>query len=240
MKLKDLPNEDRPIEKLQNLGVENLTSAELLAILLHTGSADKTVLKLSQEILQNFQTGNFHPLARFSNISSEELCCFQGIGKKKAARLLAAIELGKRVHHAELLLDKQKLCSPEAVVRYMQNKIGHLEHEQLWAIYLNIKNEWLDCKIVSKGSVAETSINKQEICCHALKLKAAHVILVHNHPSGDVQASQADLIATKQMYRLLKYFDVLLLDHVVIAKNRYYSIRNQHIDCFTDGNLELI
>lgn len=240
MKLKDLPKEDRPIEKLQSLGVENLTSTELIAILLHTGFADKTVLSLSQEILQNFQTGNFQPLARFSNVSLEELCCFQGIGKKKAARLLAAIELGKRVHHAELLQDKQKLCSPEAVVRYMQNRIGHLEHEQLWAIYLNVKNEWLDCMSVSKGSLNQTSINKQEICYHALKLKAAHVILVHNHPSGDVQASQADLMVTKQMYRLLKYFDVLLLDHIVVSKNQFYSIRNHHIDCFVEGHLDLV
>lgn len=232
MNIKHLPLEDRPKEKLMQYGAEFLTHAELLALILHTGLAKKTVLALSHEIFSRLSESNIHPLVQLMNMSLEELCRFEGIGKTKAVRIKAALELGRRMQSAEKLKDKSKLNNPERVANYMQLRIGHLETEQVYAVYLNIKNETLDCIHISKGSRTQADVNKMEICHHAVRLQAAHVILVHNHPSGDLLPSQADLNVTQSVYNALRLLEVRLLDHLIVSKNAYYSIREKHIDYF--------
>lgn len=232
MNIRSMPLEDRPKEKLIQHGAQGLTNAELLALIMNTGSSKKNAIHLSQEIFKHCSTSNIHPLAQLLNMNLKELCQFEGIGITKAVRIQAALELGRRAQQADKLKDKTKLNSPERVAHYMQLRIGHLETEQVYAVYLNVKNETLDCIHISKGSIKQANVYKMEICHHAVRLQAAHVIMVHNHPSGDIQPSQADLTVTKLLAQSLEILEIVLLDHIIVSKNHFYSIREKHQEYF--------
>jgi DNA repair protein RadC len=217
MRIKDLPKVERPREKLVVNGPQNLKDEELLAILLRTGREGKNVLDLSKQILQKY------PKKRFLKMKYDDLIKIKGINSGKASTILAGIELTKRALDLgeETLpkIESKKDIIAQAV--YMRDKT----REHLMVIYLNARNEMLFKKPMFIGSLNANLVHPREIFQEALKQNAASVVLAHNHPSGDCEPSEDDLMVTKRIVEAGKTMGVEVLDHVIITKNKAFSFK---------------
>lgn len=211
--IKDLPEEEKPREKLKKYGVKNLTDEELIAIILRCGTKNMSVKDLAIKIKKEFKT--------LSNLSYIELSKIKGVGEVKAITLLAAIELGIRSTYKE---DKNiKLNRPENIYEFFKNKLIHLKQENLMAIFLDNKNKLIAYKTIFIGTINMSVSHPREIFKEAMKNSSVYIILVHNHPSGDPTPSVADLKFTNQVYKTSKIIGIPLLDHIIIGNNKYYS-----------------
>lgn len=211
--IKDLPEEEKPREKLKKYGVKNLTDEELIAIILRCGTKNMSVKDLAIEIKKEFKT--------LSDLSYIELSKIKGVGEVKAITLLAAIELGIRSTYKE---DKNiKLNRPENIYEFFKNKLIHLKQENLMAIFLDNKNKLIAYKTIFIGTINMSVSHPREIFKEAMKNSSVYIILVHNHPSGDPTPSVADLKFTNQVYKTSKIIGIPLLDHIIIGNNKYYS-----------------
>jgi DNA repair protein RadC len=217
----DLPKVDRPREKLIEKGVKNLKDEELLAILLGTGTKEKSVLSLARQILKKF------PKKKFQKLKYEDLIKIKGINKAKACTILAAIELIKRVLEKgeETLPAIQSTKDVIAQAVYMRNKT----REHLMTIYLNARNEMLFKKPMFIGTLNANLVHPREIFQEALRQNAASIILVHNHPSGNPEPSQDDLEITKRLIEAGKIMGIDVLDHVIITKNKVFSFKEKKL-----------
>ena len=210
--------QDRPREKYAKGGAAALTDAELIAILLRTGNPNDSAVGLAKKLLSD--SGN--SLNTLSGRSLRELSQIKGIGQAKAISLLSAFEIGNRIR-AEKVEQQLQIQSCLDVVSLMQNKIANLDHEEFWAIYMNQANRILSTVQISKGGISNTPVDTRIIMQQAVLNKATQLILCHNHPSGSVTPSRADIQLTEKLRKAADLMDILLVDHIIIHKEEYYS-----------------
>ena len=223
MKLKELCADERPREKMLDKGASSLSNAELLAIMLRTGTGRNNVLEVAQTLLRRVD-GRLDDLAA---MSVEVLCETTGIGPSKAVTLAAAFELGRRWFSEEGVAKRSKVSSPKDVFRMMYPLLKGLEYEECWAVYLNNANQCLGKDRLSTGGVDSTVLDSKILIRRACEKKATGVILVHNHPSGSAMPSVADINRTKSIRSALKACEMSLVDHVVIGSRNYYSFSDE-------------
>lgn len=216
--IKEWSVQDRPREKYAKNGAVALSDAELIAILLRTGNTAESAVDLAKKLLAT--SGN--SLNALSDMSLRELSQIKGIGQAKAIALLTAFELGKRIR-AEKVEESLQILHSRDVVNLMQDKIAHLDHEEFWAIYLNQANRILHTCNISRGGISSTGVDTRIIMQEAVLNKATQIILCHNHPSGSVRPSRADIQLTEKLHHAAELMDLILVDHIIIHKERYYS-----------------
>ena len=224
--MKDLCEDDRPREKMMRSGAVSLSNAELLAILLRTGTGKMNVLEVAREILREADGR----LTEVAGMSVERLCHVDGIGPGKAVAVAAAFELGKRVA-AEDGVDKMpQMDSPRRVYMNMLPQLRDIRHEECWVLFLNHVNRLIGKEMVSKGGMDSTSVDKRVILRRVLERKATGIILVHNHPSGSPYPSVEDIRQTKELGKALASCDLHLVDHVIVAGRTFYSFSDEKIE----------
>ena len=211
MKIKDTPKVDRPQEKLYKYGPKKLKDAELLAIILRTGTKGENVIELSKKIIRKFAK-------RFGDLSVEDLRGIKGLGKTKAAQLVAAFELADRYRTKE----KSQILSPKAIFESVVD-IRKSKREQLIALYLDTRNREIQREIISIGTINANLIKPREVFEPAVKNLAASIIIVHNHPSEDTEPSKDDLAITDQLVRAGKIMGIEIIDHIIVSESEYYS-----------------
>ena len=216
--IRDIPKNDRPIERLVNNGVNTLSDTELLTILLKTGTKAKSAKNLAEEILK--QTGNIYKL---KNINIEELYKIKGIGITKAANILAAIELGNRVNSNNYTINGIKINNSSLVFEYYKNKIGDKLQEYFYCLYLNTAKKVIKDKLLFIGTVNNSIVHPREIFKEAYITSASSIICVHNHPAGTVLPSREDQLLTKKLVDIGNLLGIPIIDHVIITQNNYYS-----------------
>lgn len=223
MKLKELCADERPREKMLDKGSVSLSNAELLAIMLRTGTEKLNALEIAQSMLRESE-GRLEHLA---GMSIENLCRFDGIGPSKAVTVAAAFELGRRCAYEVNSGNKLRLSSPKAVFRLMYPVLKDIAHEECWAVYTNKANILIGKDRLSSGGEDSTVIDNRMIVRRAIERKAFGVILVHNHPSGNALPSSADISQTRSLQNALKTCGLSLIDHVIISKGSYYSFTDE-------------
>ena len=210
-KIKDIPKVDRPREKLEKYGPEKLSDAELLAILLRTGTKELNVIKLSQKIFRKFKEKNI------SEATVEELKEVHGLGSAKACEIIACFELGRRKLKGK---KNSILLSPKDVWERMEDIRGS-KKEHFVVFYLDSRNQEIKREIISVGTLNESLVHPREVFESAIKHNAASIIFAHNHPSGDVEPSQADIEITKRLVHAGKILDIKVVGHVVVTEKEY-------------------
>jgi DNA repair protein RadC len=221
--VKEWPSSEQPREKLAQLGAEHVANHELLAILLRVGVAGQDVVSLSQELLVRF--GGLTGLSRAPLSSLAEV---KGVGPTKAITIRAALELGRRLLLADAQ-DQLQVRSPQDVASVLQLEMGLLEQEHLRVVLLNTKNHVLGMPTVYRGSLNTSVIRTAEVFRDAVKENCASIIVVHNHPSGDPTPSPEDVRVTRDLVAAGKLLDIEVLDHLVIGRNRYVSLRQKKL-----------
>lgn len=216
--------DDRPREKFLLKGKAALSDAELLAILLGSGSRNESAVQLAQRILSQSQQ-NLNELGKRTVVQLME---FKGIGEAKAITIAAALELGRRRRQEEVQ-ERFKISSSKSVFELMQPIIGELPHEEFWVLFLNNSNKILHKELMSKGGMTGTIVDIRLIFKSALEYKATSLILTHNHPSGKLQASDADKEITQRLKVAGQQLDILVLDHVIITETGYLSFADEGI-----------
>jgi DNA repair protein RadC len=222
--IKNWAEDDKPREKLMLKGKTALSDAELVAILISSGSRNESAVSLSKRILASVDN-NLNALGK---LSLRQLMGFKGIGEAKAISITAALELGRR-RRTEETLELHKITSSKAVFEIMQPIIGELPHEEFWVLYLNNSNKVIYKSQLSKGGITGTVVDVRLIFKTALEHNATSVILSHNHPSGKLQASDADKEITKKLKLAGEHLDIKVLDHIIITENGYFSFQDEGI-----------
>lgn len=223
IKMKEMPISERPYEKLEMYGAENLTNSELLAIIIKTGTKEDTAVGLAQKILKLNETTSKDDLSFLNDISITDYMKIKGIGKVKALQLLAVSELARRINKP---INKQsiKINNSNDVAKLLMNELRYEKREKVKLILLNSKNIILKIKDISYGGTNFAMIEPKEILNEAIKIGAPKMILVHNHPSGDVTPSKADFNMTDKIYEASELLGIQFLDHIIIGNNRFESI----------------
>ena len=216
--------DDRPREKLMLKGKSALSDAELIAILIGSGSRNESAVDLSKRILASV-ANNLNALGK---VSLSQLISFKGIGEAKAITIIAALELGRR-RRAEEVVELTKITSSKVVFEIMQPIIGELPHEEFWILYLNNSNKVLSKAQQSKGGITGTMVDVRLVFKAALELGATAIILCHNHPSGALVPSEADKHITKKLKLAGESLDVKVLDHLIVTETKYYSFVDEGI-----------
>ena len=222
--IKNWNEDDRPREKLLLKGRIALSDAELIAILIGSGSRNESAVALSQRILAS--VGN--NLGELGKLSIPELMEFKGIGEAKAISIAAAMELGRRRRTGEAL-ERKKITSSNSVFEYVQPIIGDLPHEEFWILYLNNSNKIIKSAQLSKGGITGTIVDVRLAFKEALQLGAVGIILAHNHPSGTLKPSQADIQLTKKLKMAGESLDIKVLDHLIITEKAYFSFADENV-----------
>lgn len=220
--MKAWAEEDRPREKMLLKGRTAVSDAELIAILLGSGSKNETVVALSQRLLFSVEN-NLYELGK---LSIGDLTKFKGIGKVKAITLAAALEIGRRRQYSEHL-NKDKIVSSRDSYQLIRSKLEDLPVEQFWIIYLNRANKLIYTGSVSIGGVTGTIADPKVIFKEALDRQACSVILCHNHPSGNAKPSQADIMLTRKMKQAGEMLDIQVIDHLIVTDKGYYSFADE-------------
>ena len=221
MKIKDLPKSDRPREKLIAKGVENLKDAELLAILLRTGTTGKNAIEIASQILSKYSK------KRLLQMTYNDLSKISGIDSAKATTLLAAFELSKRA--LEVNDTNLPVISDAKDAVAQLSDMRDLKKEHLVALYLNAKNQLVHKETISMGTLNANLVHPREVFEPALKYSAAQIIAAHNHPSGDPKPSEDDLEVTKRLIEAGKMMGIELMDHVIVSKNSHFSFKEEKL-----------
>ena len=218
----DLPVDERPRERLVKFGEQALSAQELLQLILGRGIAGESVAVTAQKLLTQFGS-----LQKLAEASIEELSSVKGIGLAKAAQIKAAFEIGHRLSTQTASYKSKELTNPEKVFKFMRSKIKDYSKEHFYMIALNTRN-WSISEI-SIGTIDTSLVHPREAFSEAIKSKAASVILVHNHPSGNPEPSEGDSIITQKLIESGKILDIDVIDHVIVAKNEFYSYREHKL-----------
>lgn len=216
MKIKDIPLQDRPMEKLTMLGVKSLTDSELLAILINNGTKKENAVQLAQKI---FSQNSFLEL---SEKTINELNKFKGIGQSKACRILACLELASRL---KFQFKKKKIDNPQDIIKMLIQKMQNLKQENFIILLLDARNNLLKSETVFIGTLNETTVHPREIFQNAIKESAAGIIIAHNHPSGDPTPSLDDIKMTKALAKAGKILDMPVIDHLILGGHKYFSMK---------------
>ncbi len=222
--IKSWAEDDKPREKLMLKGKAALSDAELLAILLRSGSKNESAVDLSKRILYE----NDNKLSNLSKCTLKQLLCFKGIGEAKAVSIVAALELGQR-RKVELGQLWTKIESSRMVYDLMQPLLGDLAHEEFWVLLLNNSNKIIHQQKLSKGGLTATVVDVRILFKLALEHQAVGIILCHNHPSGQLTPSETDLRITKKIKQAAMLFDIMVLDHLIVTEQAYYSFADENI-----------
>ena len=222
MKIKELPETERPYEKLEMYGAEFLTNAELLAIIIKTGTNNESSISVAQKILNLSKSSNKNDLRFMQEISIKEFMSIKGIGKIKAIQLKAICELTKRI--SKPINNKIKIKNTKDVANLLMEELRYERREIAKVIILNNKNIVLKIMNISLGSINFAYIEPREVLSEAVKMQAPKIILVHNHPSGDPKPSKADFKITDRIYECASSMGIELLDHVIIGDGTFESI----------------
>ena len=225
MRLKELCLDDRPREKMLEKGPGALSNAELLAIMIRTGTGKMNVVDVARTLLSSAE-GRLNAIA---DMPMERLCSVSGIGRSKAVTIAAAFELGRRCSMELAVPDKVAVSSPKVVFRMMLPFLRGLDHEECWAMFLNRANYVLGKERMSVGGLESTVVDVKAILRRALDRKASGVILVHNHPSGNAMPGQADIRQTAVLKKALQTCEIQLVDHVVVAEDSWYSFADERL-----------
>lgn len=232
LRIRDLPQGERPRERLRDNGPRFLSNAELLAILLRTGSTSENVVSLATRLLAI--SGGLSGLAK---AGFQELNQVHGLGEAKVAQVMAALELGKRLA-ALPSGERPVISSPQDVANLLTPEMALLSQESLRVLLLNTRNQVLSVSEVYRGNVSTAVIRAAEVFRDAVKENCPAVILVHNHPSGDPTPSAEDIKVTGQLQQAARLLDIELLDHIVLAQNGFVSMKEQgHAFQSTDSTL---
>ncbi|MDX1363763.1 RadC family protein [Arenibacter latericius] len=220
--IKKWSDDDKPREKLLNKGSGVLSDAELIAILIGSGSRNESAVELSKRILASVNN-NLNELGR---LSVKQLMQFKGIGEAKAVSIVAALEIGRRRRDGNGL-KVIKIKSSTSVFDLLQPKMGELPHEEFWIVYLNNSNKVLLAKQQSKGGITGTLVDVRLVLKQALELGAVGLILAHNHPSGTLKPSEADKQITQKLKIASQALDIKVLDHIIITQKDYFSFADE-------------
>ncbi len=224
--MKLLPADDRPREKLIEHGPDILSNSELLAILIRTGTTERSALDIARELTDN--GGLYRNIAQARSVA--DLSKIKGLGPAKTATILAAVELGRRVAGADPQ-KKLKLSSPEACVSYLMPRMRYEQQEKFLVLLLDSKNQLLKCQQVSEGTLNASVVHPREVFAPAMLHRAACVLAAHNHPSGDPAPSIEDRKLTQALKATGTVMGIPLLDHIIIGDGRYFSFReNGYLD----------
>ncbi len=219
-KIKDLNNTERPREKLLKIGVENISDAELLSIVIGNGGIDKSAINLSYELVNKYKSLNGLALLNIIELTSNK-----NIGIAKACSIKAAIELGVRVANFTNR-EIKKIEKPQDIYNFIKEKTFGKQKEHLYLISLNTRNAIISCDLISVGTVNETLLSPKEILKQALKCGAVSMILVHNHPSNNTDPSDDDIKLTRLLSNVSTQIGIALLDHVVVSDSGFTSIKS--------------
>lgn len=218
LSIKKWAAEDRPREKLNLHGARVLSDAELIAILIGSGTRELSAVELSRKVLA-LGSNN---LSELGKLSIKDLTKVKGIGEAKAITIAAALELGRRRNGTESPEKKKVTSSKEAAELFIPT-LSDLPHEEFWIAYLNRSNKLIEKQLLSQGGISGTVIDVKLLLKRAVEVLASSIIISHNHPSGNLNYSQQDLAITKKVTEAAKVFDVVLLDHIIVAGNKYFS-----------------
>ncbi len=216
-RIKDIPLRERPREKFKESGFEKLSDADLIAILLRTGTKEMSVRDLATYILKEMGE-----LKEIANTSLETLSKIKGIGEVKAITLLCAVELGIRVNETNLIKGK-KIKTTKDLYEMFKNKMERLTQEHLLAVFLNNKNEVITFSTIFIGSANQSIVHPRDIYKEAIKHSAVKLAIIHNHPSGDSTPSKEDFLFTRRMINAGKLLQIPLMEHLIIGHKNYYS-----------------
>ncbi len=222
--IKNWSEEDRPRERLLQKGKNTLSNAELMAILLGSGNKNESAVALSKRILASVSSN----LNELGKLTINDLIKFKGIGEAKAVAITAALELGRRRRSEEALI-KKKITASSSVFELMQPIIGDIPHEEFWVIYLNNSNKVLQQSQISKGGLTGTIVDVRLVLKTAIEMNAVAIILVHNHPSGNLSPSKADKQLTQKLKTAGESLDIKVLDHVIITEKAYFSFADESL-----------
>ena len=216
--IKQWSEADRPREKLLEKGKKSLTDAELMGILIGSGSRNESAVSLCKRILASVDNN----LNEISRLNVAQLTKFKGIGEAKAITIVAALELGRRQQTQDIPI-QPVITGSHDVFNYMQPLLGDLHHEEFWVLFLNNSNKVLQRKMISSGGQTGTVIDIRIVFKSALEISAVALILIHNHPSGKTTPSRADKQMTEQIISGGKTLNIKVLDHLIVTEKDYYS-----------------
>lgn len=219
--IKDMPKGERPRERLQHYGPQSLSTAELVAIILRTGVGGENVIRLAERLLVSFDG-----LPGIASASFEELCQVKGVGPAKVTQIKAALELGRRLLVASPG-DKPTISSPGDVASLVGSEMSFLIQEEFWVLHLDTRNRVRRVMRLYRGSLNQATVRVGEVFREAVRANAASIIAVHNHPSGDPTPSPQDIALTRALVSAGKLLDIPLLDHVIIGRGRWVSLKER-------------
>lgn len=220
--IKDWAEDDRPREKLLAKGHRVLSDAELLAIIMGSGSRDESAVALAKRMLHSVEN-NWNFLSR---LSVEDLCRFKGIGPAKAVSIITALEIGRR-RSLQDLPERMRVNVGSDAFKIMAHIIGDLNVEEFWVLYLNHGNYVIHKESISRGGIDRTAVDVRIIIGIALEKKATGIVLAHNHPSGNIQPSAADKHLTQKIKEAARLFNIDVLDHIIVAQKNFYSFASE-------------
>jgi len=223
VKIKDLPINDRPIERLISSGASNLTNEELKAIIIKTGTKDKSAKELANIILSKINSIN-----DINNLRINNLLEIKGIGLKKAATILASIELGVRINNYNEPINNTIFNSANKIYEYYKNILKNKKQEYFYVLYLDSKLKIIDNKMLFKGTLDYSLVHPREVFKEAYLLSANYIICVHNHPSGNVIPSNDDFNITNNLKKIGELLGIILIDHIIVGNNNYYSFKENN------------
>jgi DNA repair protein RadC len=222
--IKNWSQDDRPREKLRDKGARSLSDAELVAILIGSGSVQESAVDLSKRILASVD----HNLQKLGKLSNAQLMTFNGIGEAKAIKIAAAMEISYRRRETnQNKLDKIK--TSRSVFEIMNPLLGHLSHEEFWVLFLNNSSKILAKTQMSKGGMTGTIVDVRIVMKQALEYSATAIILVHNHPSGALQPSKSDRRLTEKFKLAAESLDIKVLDHIIVTEKNYFSFADESL-----------
>ncbi len=222
--IKDLPEDERPREKLYKYGPKALSNSELLAIIIRIGNKQNTAIEISQRLLSLDKRG----LAFLSELSIEELTSIDGIGKCKASQVMAMIELGKRISASS---GENKVCitSPMDVANILMEEMRYFKKEYFRIVLLDTKNHVISIEDISIGSLNSSIVHPREVFNVAIKRSSASIILIHNHPSGDPSPSKEDVNITNRLVECGEIVGIRVLDHIIIGDGKFISLKEKNM-----------
>lgn len=222
--IKSWNEDDRPREKMLIKGKTALSDSELIAILIGSGSRSESAVELSKKILASVS----NKLGELAKLSATQLTRFNGIGTAKAASIVAAMEIGRR-YRSEAALIRDKIQSSSSVFDLLQPLLGHLPHEEFWGVFLNNSNKVLVTQQLSKGGITGTLVDVRLSMKTAIETGAVAIILAHNHPSGSLVPSAADIEITKKFKSAAESLDIKILDHLIVTEKAYFSFADENL-----------
>ena len=220
--IKEIPKEERPRERLKEVGVENLTNVELLSIILKTGTKNRNVKELSIDILKEYN------MSDLKDISINDLTKIKGIGEVKAIELISAIELGKRILLKEPKI-LEKLDNPKEIWESSRYLLNNKKQEYFYCLYFDNKQKLINYKLLFIGTVNQSIVHPREVFKEAYRLSASSIICIHNHPSNDITPSNTDITFTKNLVKIGLIQGIPIIDHIIVGDTNYYSFYENKI-----------